>query len=104
MAVAPGLADEDDLVDARLGVAPHEGPDLRGGADRPSQRSEPLLEELGRDAASGLRRHLAVEAPEGTVGRELLPDVRAAGRAVAEDVVVRQRVAEEVPAVETPPD
>jgi hypothetical protein len=100
VAVAPGLQDEDDLVDTRRLVAPAQVGDLIGRADRAAQRAQALLHDakperglVGGDDAAG-------EADLVTPGQELLVDVRAAGPVIAEDVVVGERVAEEVGAVD----
>ena len=84
---------------ARL-VARDELADLVGRPDRAAQRPEPLLEDLHAE-----RRRVGVDDPAREADRlaaalELLVDVRAPRAVVAEHVVVRERVAEEVRAVD----
>src|SRR5215467_1745712 len=98
--VAAGLAYEDDLVDAHCFVAPQELTDLVRGTDGPSQRPEPLLHESGSQCLTLPGRNAPVEPELPTPLLELLPDVRLARCVPAVHIVVAQRVAEEVPAVE----
>ena len=100
MLVAPGLEHEDHLIDARGLVAGDQVADLLRGADRAAQRPQPLLEQLhaqrrlvGTDDVAGEARALAVFL-------KLAPDVGYARKMVVDAVVVHQRVAEEVRAVD----
>ena len=95
------LLDEDHLIDARVDVALDQVDDLVGRADRTAQRAEPLLEDLHPERAVVGVDDLAREAVVGAPGLELLPDVRDPRPVVAEHVVVSQRVAEEMGAVDT---
>ncbi len=74
--------------------------DLLRRSDGTAQRAQSLLEELRAQDLAGLRRDAAIEAEQRAVLLELVPHVRHARLMRAEDVVVAERVAEEVPAVE----
>src|ERR1700722_438790 len=99
--VASGLADEDQLVDSGLLVSPHQLADLVGGPYRPSERSEPLLDQLGAEDLPCPRSNRSAESELVPVYEEVLPDVCDPGAVIAEHVEVCERVAEEVAAVET---
>ena len=66
----------------------------------PAQRAEALLEDLHAERPVVGVDDVAREAGLVAALEELLPDARAPGAVLAEDVVVRQRVAEEVRAVD----
>jgi hypothetical protein len=104
VAVLPRLHDEDDLVDARALEPPQVLPDLgrrsggapqTGGVARGDLGAQPLGLERGVD--------LGRVAPLGPPLDELGPHVGLARLVLAEDVVVAERVAEEVAALQAPP-
>ena len=96
VAVLAGLDHEDHLVDAGGLVALDELGDLVGRADRAAQRAEPLLQQLHAERRLSGVDDRAREAELVAVRLELVPDVGAARAVLAEDVVVGERVAEEV--------
>ena len=102
--VVARLAHEDHLVDARRFVALQQHADLVGRADRPPQRAEALLHQLGPEGLTRARCDVAVEPEQRAVLLELVPDHRSSGSVLPEHVVVRERVPEEVATVETAVD
>jgi hypothetical protein len=106
VAVLPGLRHEDHLVDARLLVTAQVLADLVRRPDGAAQAADSVLNQLRAEAlgvrgggAYGLRVVAVLRAPPLVLG----PDVGGAGVVSAEDVVVRERVAEEVRALEPAP-
>ena len=105
MAVPPGLADEDHLVDAGLLVLAYQRPDLVRCADRTAQRKDPLLAfELGPELDVLLRRGRTVESVGAAVLLELCPHVGGSRLVLSVDIEVAERIAEEVDAVDAPVD
>src|SRR5215472_14712953 len=98
--VASRLADEDDLVDAHRLVPAQERADLVGRADGAAQGAHALLHQPGRQRLALAGSDPAVEAELRSPLLELIPDVGAARDVLAVHVVVAQRVAEEVAAVQ----
>ena len=101
--VVAGLEAEDDLVDATLLVPREVLTDLIGRADRAAQPADTLLDDLGTKPIGVFRRGLhrfrikAVLAPPGL---KLVPHTRARRLVPAENVVVREGIAEEVRALD----
>src|SRR5579862_6833313 len=104
VAVATRLAHEDELIDAGDLVGPDELADLVGRADGAAQGAKPVFHQLRAEHLAGLRGHRPAEAERLAVGQEVLPDVGDPGTVLPEDVVVSQRVTEEVGAVEAAVD
>src|SRR5947207_1071203 len=77
--VVARLAHEDHLVDARRLVALQQPADLVGRADRPPQRAEALLHQLGAEGLTSARCDVAVEPEQRAVLLELVPDHRSSG-------------------------
>jgi hypothetical protein len=98
--VGPRLEHEDHLVHAGRLVALTELLHLGRRADRPAHRAQALLQQLHPERGVVRRDDLAREALLRAVALELLPDVRPPRHVLAEHVVVRERVAEEVGAVD----
>ena len=97
------LAHEDHLVDAALLVAAQVLAHLVGRADAPRSPPSPSSHDLGAEPVpcSRPRLHrLGVVALLAALRLVLGPDVGAAGLVLAEHVVVRERVPEEVRAFE----
>ena len=96
----PAWLHEDHLVDADRLVAPQRSSTCSGVPIAPRSEPRPCCMILtASGAASGVIRS-AREAALVAVREELLPDVRAPGPVAAHPVVVGQRVAEEVGAVD----
>ena len=99
--VRPGLLHEDHLVDAGVArSAATRSVTCSGVPIAPRSEPEPLLEDLHPQRPVVGVDDLAREAVLGALRLELVPDVRDARPVVAEHVVVGERVAEEVGAVD----
>ncbi len=105
VAVASGLEHEDQLVHAGLLVAPEELPELVRGTDGPPEAGRPARRHGGAEGLAarrqGGRRRVAGPAP---ALLELRPYVGRRRDVLTEDVVVGQRIAEEVGALDPPAD
>ena len=88
------------MVDPGLLVSLDQLGDLIGRSDRAAQGTESLLEELHPERLAPGRDDVAREPLLGAVLLELVPQVRDGRLVLSEDVVVRERIAEEVAAVD----
>jgi hypothetical protein len=104
VAVAARLGDEDHLVDAGGTVALEELAHLPRGPDRTAERAQPALEQPQPQGRVPGADDLTGEAAASAVPAELVPDAGQRRAVLAEDVVVGERVAEEVGAVDAPLD
>ena len=97
----PGLAHEDHLVDAGRLVALAPGRATCSGVPiAPRSEPSPCCISFTPSGASSGATIARAKPRSSRFSLELLPDVRHARAVVAEDVVVRERVAEEVRAVD----
>src|SRR5207302_9473762 len=90
----------DDLTNAGRHVSAEDPTKLRRGADGAAQRAEPLLHEPGGQRLPLPGGDAAVETEGLTAFLKLVPDAGPAGPVLAVDVVVTERVAEEMAPVQ----